>query len=206
MNLACSSVVQQINDLHAELVTLAQSSLEKAVRIGELLSKEKVITAHGRWLPWIKSNLTFSQQTASNYMRLYQHRKKLPTVGNLGLTDAYRLLADAPDKAKKVHRRAVAVPKVIIVPSKIVSSYSKPAAPPCVQTDDPPRVQTATEILAAQKNEQPPEAPVPGDNPQDESQFDLLVLVWKRSTPEAQKRFAIWVAANTGRDPRADEW
>jgi hypothetical protein len=177
MNLACSSVVQQINDLHAELVTLAQSSLEKAVRIGELLTKEKVITSHGGWLPWIKSNLKFSQQTASNYMRLYQHRKKLPTVGNLGLTDAYRLLADAPDKARKSHPRAkaVTIPKVINVPAMIVSSHTKPAEQPRVQDDDPPRVQTATEILAAQNLA--------------ESECEQLEELWETTSPGGRELF-----------------
>ena len=45
------------------------------------------------WLPWCRENLRFSRQTADNYRRIYNDRDKLLTVGNLDLTEAYRLLS-----------------------------------------------------------------------------------------------------------------
>jgi hypothetical protein len=39
--------------------------LEKAIRIGELLVTQKAECGHGNWLPWIKANLDFSEQTTS---------------------------------------------------------------------------------------------------------------------------------------------
>lgn len=94
------ATLSEIVTLHSEIITSARTSLDKAVRIGELLTEQKAKLKHGEWLPWIKANLQFSQQTVSNYVRLYGNRDKLPTVGNLELTDAYRLLCGSEPKQK----------------------------------------------------------------------------------------------------------
>lgn len=70
-------------------------SLEKAIRIGELLTEQKEGLKHGQWLPWIAANLPFSRQTVDNYKRCYEKRAKLLTVGTL--QEAYKLL-EAPKK------------------------------------------------------------------------------------------------------------
>jgi hypothetical protein len=66
-------------------------SLEKAIRIGELLTGQKDTLKHGEWLSWIKANLPFSYKTAERYMSCYNKREKLDRVSNL--THAYSLLA-----------------------------------------------------------------------------------------------------------------
>ena len=94
--------ISEIVALHSEVVTAARTTLDKAIRIGELLTEQKASLKHGQWLPWMEANLPFSQQTASNYVRVFANRSKLPTVGNLELTDAYRLLADGKEKTAHV--------------------------------------------------------------------------------------------------------
>ena len=94
--------ISEIVALHSEVVTAARTTLDKAVRIGELLTEQKASMKHGKWLPWMEANLPFSQQTASNYVRVFANRSKLPTVGNLELTDAYRLLSDGKEKTAHV--------------------------------------------------------------------------------------------------------
>jgi len=83
--------------LHQELVVSARSSLEKAIKIGRLLTEQKASINHGAWLPWIKESLPFSQPTAFNYMKCYEYREQLVHVNNL--SEAYKLLA--PPKTKE---------------------------------------------------------------------------------------------------------
>ena len=80
----------EINRLHFENMEAARTTIQRAVRIGELLSLQKAKLKHGEWLPWLTNNVAFSRQTADNYRRIYEHRDKMPTFGNL--SDAYRLL------------------------------------------------------------------------------------------------------------------
>jgi hypothetical protein len=76
-----------------KLAGMARSSLEKAIRIGELLTEQKARLKHGEWLPWIERNLEFDQKTAWRYTHLFTNRGKLGTMPNLGITEAYRLLS-----------------------------------------------------------------------------------------------------------------
>ena len=47
------------------------------------MATELLASHHGEWLPWLKDNFGWSQQTASNYVRAYQAFGKLPNVGSL---------------------------------------------------------------------------------------------------------------------------
>jgi hypothetical protein len=82
--------VEEINQLHSELNELAKDALTKSIRIGELLTEQRKLCKHGKWLPWLKANTAIPQTTGNNYMRIYANRAKLATVANL--TDAYRLV------------------------------------------------------------------------------------------------------------------
>jgi ParB family chromosome partitioning protein len=95
----------EINVLHERLTGLARTSLETAIEIGELLTRQKAELKHGEWLPWCRENLKFSRQTADNYRRLYDDRGKLLNVGNLELSEAYRLLSQ-PSEAQEEEPQA----------------------------------------------------------------------------------------------------
>ena len=69
--------------------------------------KEIGITKRGQWLLRVKDKLPFSRQTVDNYIRLYENRDKLPTVSNLELTDAYRLLAGVYERRDQIPHAAV---------------------------------------------------------------------------------------------------
>jgi Protein of unknown function (DUF3102) len=73
---------REINALHAQHERAHRTTLEAAVRIGELLTLVKTELKHGEWLPWIKANCTFEKSTANNYVRAYM-ASKLPSSGNL---------------------------------------------------------------------------------------------------------------------------
>ena len=84
----------EINRLHAKIFAALRTSIQDAIRIGELLSEEKRRAGHSNWLPWIKANLEFSECTARNYIRVYENRDRLKSANVADLTDAYCLLAD----------------------------------------------------------------------------------------------------------------
>ena len=88
----------KINDLHSSLGGLAKKSLQVAQEIGERLSRIKAELKHGEWLPWCRENLAFGINTAGNYMRLHRERDKFTSIGNLDLTEAYRLLSAPADE------------------------------------------------------------------------------------------------------------
>jgi hypothetical protein len=85
--------LEEIRQLHEDLLT---TTLDKAIRIGELLTEQKASLKHGEWLPWIEENLPFDRATAANYMRLFDRREELKCKTVLHLTDAYKLLAPPP--------------------------------------------------------------------------------------------------------------
>lgn len=84
------STIHEINFLHSELESFVKIGMEKAIRIGELLSDCKAHLKHGELSEWITENCTFSARTARNYMKLYNNRDRL--TGTDSLSEAYRLL------------------------------------------------------------------------------------------------------------------
>jgi hypothetical protein len=81
----------EINQLHDKLCGLARTSLDAAVEIGELLTRQKAELKHGDWLPWCRENLRFHFRSARRYMEIYAKRDTLSHLKDL--TEAYRLLS-----------------------------------------------------------------------------------------------------------------
>ena len=89
---------RRINELHNELTGLLNSSLDKAIEIGLLLTEKKAELKHGQFGKWIEENLVFSDRTARNYIKLFENKDKLLTAGSI--TEAYKMLE--PVKAETV--------------------------------------------------------------------------------------------------------
>ncbi len=70
-------------------------TLQKAIRVGELLTGIKASLKHGEWLPWVEKNLPFDERTARRYGGIFQRRDefKSDTMSDLQITDAYRMLS-----------------------------------------------------------------------------------------------------------------
>ncbi len=88
------TTAEEINSLHQDLQALAMQSLDHAIRIGELLSKVKTQLPHGRWIPWLNSNVKFSERTARNYISVFENRMALKSARVADLTDAYKILSN----------------------------------------------------------------------------------------------------------------
>lgn len=71
-----------------------RQSLDKAIRIGQLLTEQKDTLKHGEFTPWLEANIPFTDRTARNYMRLYRERDRIKTESVSDLTGAYALLTD----------------------------------------------------------------------------------------------------------------
>ena len=88
------TAVEEINRLHRDLEALAMQSLEHAIRIGDLLTQIKAQLPHGRWIPWLNSNVKFSERTARNYISVFENRLALKSARVADLTEAYKLLGN----------------------------------------------------------------------------------------------------------------
>lgn len=86
------SRIDEIGKLHSEIIGHLKTSLEKAIRIGELLSEQKAILKHGEFAHWIDANLPFTDRTARNYMRVFREKDRLKTESVSDLRSAYRVL------------------------------------------------------------------------------------------------------------------
>lgn len=95
-NTLAQTSADEIRKLHGELLEAARTTLDKAIRIGQLLKGVRASLAHGEWLPWCERNLPFTARTASNYVRVFEDRDRLKSETVSDLTDAYAFLA-APE-------------------------------------------------------------------------------------------------------------
>jgi Protein of unknown function (DUF3102) len=97
-------VITEINRLHLNQCATAKQALETAIQIGGLLAEQRGKSKRGEWLPWLKTNIQFSRQTADRYLRVYKCREKLLSVSNL--SDAYRI---SIPKSKKIVKKEINV-------------------------------------------------------------------------------------------------
>jgi hypothetical protein len=90
--------IEEIRQLHDDICRSAQAALNKAVIAGGKLTTVRSRLKHGQWLPFCK-HIGISDQTARNYMRLWEHRDQLKSKSVLNLTEAYA--AALPPKKTK---------------------------------------------------------------------------------------------------------
>ena len=65
-----SEIATRINEEHSRAFSKAQGALSHARNAGELLIEAKSLLKHGEWGNWLAENVSFSESTAQNYMRL----------------------------------------------------------------------------------------------------------------------------------------
>jgi hypothetical protein len=95
MKLTLTKKAREIARLHRDILASLKMTVEKAIRIGELLVQAKAELKHGQWLPWLRNNVPFKTATAYKYESCYEHRdtiRKILLNRNLGLQDAYALI------------------------------------------------------------------------------------------------------------------
>lgn len=104
----CTAEFRDINTITAEIRTLQRQTerlvLEYAIEVGRRLTEAKGLLPHGEWGKWLKEEVSFSQSTANNLMKIYEEygaaqncifgaEANSQALGNLSYTKALRLLA-----------------------------------------------------------------------------------------------------------------
>lgn len=98
------SNIDEINKLHGELTGMGRTTVELAIRCGELLCAEKERVGHGKWESWAKENLAFSLVTAGRYMRCYNNQDRFKSVIVKDLKDAYALIYTPVKERKSIEK------------------------------------------------------------------------------------------------------
>ncbi len=91
--------IREINKLYQEIEAAGKVMIDKAIRIGELLSEQKASMKHGEWIPWVEENLPFDVREGQNYMRVFAHKEELNAKPVSHLKGAIASLV----KSKTVH-------------------------------------------------------------------------------------------------------
>ena len=94
-------VVEEINHEHELCIGSMRNSLEHAIRVGELLTRQKEKTNYGDWIIWVQMNCRFDRSQASRYMQLYSNGDRIHHLDpKIGMRKALRILAAADKKPK----------------------------------------------------------------------------------------------------------
>jgi len=62
----------RINEAHQLAIGHAGKAIEHAIACGQMLLEAKAKVPHGKWLPWLRDNITFGERSAQGYMRIEQ--------------------------------------------------------------------------------------------------------------------------------------
>lgn len=81
----------EVRTEHDACGAAAQTSIEHAIKAGQLLEEAKALLKHGKWLPWLADNCGLSERTAQRYMRLARNAAKSDSVADLNAAE--RLLS-----------------------------------------------------------------------------------------------------------------
>ncbi len=102
MNTTITTIrIQEIKILLTELKDTLKMSVEKAIKIGELLTEQKEELKHGQFLSWIETNFEMSNRTVEKYMNLFHHQNKIEFSSNL--QEAYKKIKTI-EKQEKIQK------------------------------------------------------------------------------------------------------
>jgi hypothetical protein len=126
-----TEVAREITRLHHEVLGCMKVGMEKAFRIGQLLTEQKEKLGHGHFTGWVNAALPFTDRTARNYMTLWRNQDRLKTENVSVLSEAYKLLTaprPIPDRPVELYDTAMA--KLAIVNSVLGDPAREEAFPP----------------------------------------------------------------------------
>ena len=81
----------RIKELHSQIQTDSELSLQKALKLGSILQTQKERVGHGNFIMWVKTYLPFSERTSRNYLTLSNNKDKIKESGAKSLSEAYQL-------------------------------------------------------------------------------------------------------------------
>jgi hypothetical protein len=144
----------EINALHNELCGLGQTSLEKAARIGELLTKQKAELPHGKWLPWFDANVQFSRKTGDRYRKLYKRSDEIKIVNMTNLSDVYSMLLTGKSVGKPSVPVVVTPDPADSEPAVVDTNLSRFEQAQQAKAQDQPATAIETEVIPPESEPQ----------------------------------------------------
>jgi hypothetical protein len=178
--------LSEIESLHLEITESAKTTIEKAIRIGELLAEQKASLKHGEWLPWAKENLPFKAGQAQRYMRVYTRRDELNTSSKTHLTAACQILSAGDEEPEEQSFNEVDV----IEPTRIlhqprgesIRSEPKDYAPTGGSLEEIEETAEEVESVGIDRS----------NEPRENINFDALRNDWNCAKQKEKKMFLKW--------------
>ena len=99
------SRIVEIRRLYGEIQGCMRMSLDAAIKIGELITKQKAGMKHGEFTLWVGQNTPLKHRTAQDYMRFYRHKDALKNAKLADLTEAREEIARQQDKLVEYNAR-----------------------------------------------------------------------------------------------------
>ena len=94
------AVMTKLMELADEIRALSKQTCESVIAIGNKLIEAKKIVGHGNFLPWIKTEFGWSEDTAQRFMRLADDKNRNLRNLDVPLSALYLLAApNTPDEA-----------------------------------------------------------------------------------------------------------
>jgi len=99
MNLTKDRAREQIINLHTGIMSAARRSVQDAIKIGEIIAIQKPeLEMKNEFNSWLKS-LPFAENTARNYIQLFNYRHKTSTIEDL--STAYKKVSEIEYQEKQ---------------------------------------------------------------------------------------------------------
>lgn len=141
-------VAQAILEQHAKKIrTLAKRAAKDITEIGRRLTECKKI-GHGSWLPWLDHEFGWSEDTARNFMRVYELSKSRNFQDlSIGVSTLYLLAAAStpPQAVDEVLERVEAGENVTVADTKNIIKHARVT----IETKPSPAQKTTTRDLYA---------------------------------------------------------
>ena len=87
-------LLKEIKALHKAIISDYKESLNRCIKLGGILKKQKQKVGHGHFIKWVKAHLPFSERTSRNYMTLHHHKARLRKEKVNSIREAYRLICN----------------------------------------------------------------------------------------------------------------
>jgi hypothetical protein len=129
----------EINRLHDEICGELRTTVQKAIRIGELLTIQKVEIEYQqglrKWSPWVETNLNFDRTQAWRYMSCYRKSLSVAPAQQITIKEFSKITEPLPEEPEEETVQTpdptpVEVPEEQLTPVNSVKSEQ-----PVVQTN-----------------------------------------------------------------------
>jgi hypothetical protein len=175
------------------------------VEIGRMLIESKKLAGHGNWLSWLEREFQWTDDTALNYMRVYElvKSRNFRDLSNIPISGLFLLGAPStPEGAKQeaTSRAEAGEPIPLNTVKEIVKRAKQDERAAAYETMLEDRRNREPRALEARGSKNI--VAEPGKVGADSSRLARLKQAWSKATVLEQERFQVWLSREGS--PRAD--